>query len=169
MPVLKDARHERFAQGLAKGLTADEAYVSAGYKRNRGNAVRLKTNESVRKRVAELTQKATEKATLSHAWIIERLMQNADQALGRIPTRLKKLDKETGEPVEVEIIDIDRTAANKALELLGKTMDMALFVERKEVRLTDDTSKLTDAELERIAAASREGIAETSPGSTLIN
>lgn len=36
MPVLKNARHERFAQGRAKGKTIDEAYVDAGFKANRG-------------------------------------------------------------------------------------------------------------------------------------
>lgn len=30
MPVLKNARHEKFAQALAKGKTADEAYQLAG-------------------------------------------------------------------------------------------------------------------------------------------
>jgi phage terminase small subunit len=42
---LKNAKHERFAQGLVEGLTADRAYERAGYKRNRKNVTRLKTNE----------------------------------------------------------------------------------------------------------------------------
>lgn len=44
MPVLKNARHETFAQGLAKGLTADEAYAAAGFTPNRGNATRMKAS-----------------------------------------------------------------------------------------------------------------------------
>lgn len=152
MPVLKDTRHERFAQALAKGMTADEAYVSAGYKRNRGNAARLKASESIRARVAELTNKASEKASLSKAWIIERLMQNVDQALGRIPTKIKKIDKETGAAVEFEIIDIDRTAANKALELLGKTIEIGMFVERKEIGGPGDFAAMTADELRTIVA-----------------
>ncbi|MDX0979387.1 terminase small subunit, partial [Sinorhizobium medicae] len=31
MPVLKNARHEKFAQARAKGNTVDEAYVVAGF------------------------------------------------------------------------------------------------------------------------------------------
>ena len=38
MPPLPNARHERFAQGLFEGMTANEAFVTAGYKQNRGNA-----------------------------------------------------------------------------------------------------------------------------------
>lgn len=67
MPVLKNARHETFAQGLAKGLTADDAYAAAGFTPNRGNATRMKANESIRKRVAEIASKAAEKAEWSAA------------------------------------------------------------------------------------------------------
>lgn len=62
MPVLKNAKWEAFAQGLFAGLTGDEAYEKAGYKPNRGNAARLKANDSILKRLAELQSKASEKA-----------------------------------------------------------------------------------------------------------
>ena len=54
MPVLKNARHELFAQNLAKGMSATEAYAKAGYKPNGPNAGRLTKNDEVRKRVAGL-------------------------------------------------------------------------------------------------------------------
>ena len=58
MPILKNPRHERFCQALAKGETADQAYVTAGYKENRGNAARLKAKQNVLNRVAEILEKA---------------------------------------------------------------------------------------------------------------
>jgi len=61
MPVLKNARHEKFAQAVAKGKTADEAYQDAGYKPNRGNAARMKANESIAARVDEITGKVNER------------------------------------------------------------------------------------------------------------
>lgn len=67
MPVLKNARHEQFAQGLATGMTGDDAYVAAGFAPNRGNAARLKANESIRKRAAEITSRVAEKAEWSAA------------------------------------------------------------------------------------------------------
>lgn len=81
MPVLKNARHETFAQGLAKGLTADEAYQKAGFKPNRGNAATLKHNQSISKRVSELLEweqiverRATEKAVEKLAITKERVL-----------------------------------------------------------------------------------------------
>lgn len=73
MPALKNAKHERFAQGLAKGETADAAYENAGYKPNRGNATRLKANESVSQRVAEIQGKAAERAEITVADIAKQL------------------------------------------------------------------------------------------------
>jgi phage terminase small subunit len=80
MPVLDNARHERFAQALAKGETADAAYVSAGFSANRGNAARLNANESVRKRVAELQAKAAEKAVVTVEDIARQLDEDRDFA-----------------------------------------------------------------------------------------
>ena len=58
MAVLENVKWENFAQGLAQGKSADQAYQDAGYSANRGNAVRLKTNESIIARVQELQQVA---------------------------------------------------------------------------------------------------------------
>lgn len=52
MKPLKNQRHEAFARALAEGEATDDAYVIAGYALNRGNAARLKANESVAKRTA---------------------------------------------------------------------------------------------------------------------
>ena len=51
---LKNARHEKFAQGLAQGMSADEAHTKAGYRPDRGNAARMTANDSVCDRVAQL-------------------------------------------------------------------------------------------------------------------
>lgn len=67
MPVLRNAKHEAFAQALAQGKTADEAYAQAGYKPNRGNATRMKANESIVKRIGEIQSRASEKAEWSAA------------------------------------------------------------------------------------------------------
>jgi hypothetical protein len=47
-----------FLQELAKGKTADEAYQLAGYAENRGNAARLKANESIERRVGEILERS---------------------------------------------------------------------------------------------------------------
>ena len=80
MAALKNGRHERFAQEIAKGKTADEAYQLAGYAENRGNATRLKANESVASRVAEIQAGAARRTEVTVANITERLLRLSDKA-----------------------------------------------------------------------------------------
>lgn len=72
MSILTNPRHERFAQELAKGKTADEAYVLAGNKQNRGNAARLKANENILKRVEELQSRASDGLVITLQWLQEK-------------------------------------------------------------------------------------------------
>ena len=73
MPVLKNARHEAFAQALAKGKSADEAYAQAGYKPHRGNASTLRAKQNIVDRVAELQQKGADKASISVARVLQEM------------------------------------------------------------------------------------------------
>lgn len=81
MPFLTNARHEAFAQALAKGKTADEAYALAGFKPNRGNATRLKANDSIQKRVLELQTKVADKAVWTAAERLQSLKAIHDKAI----------------------------------------------------------------------------------------
>jgi len=75
MAVLKNARHERFAQAIASGETQSGAYETAGFKANRGNAVRLKANENVAARVEALQTVAAERV----AFTIDDAVLQADE------------------------------------------------------------------------------------------
>lgn len=79
MPVLTNAKHERFAQELAKGASASEAYVLAGYKANDGNASTLKGNQNVSARVAEILAKAAVRSEITVASITKRLLDIASK------------------------------------------------------------------------------------------
>jgi phage terminase small subunit len=71
MPVLKNPKHEAFAQARAKGRSIDAAYAEAGFKPHRGNAARLSAIESVSARVAELTERTAQRAEID----IERVLR----------------------------------------------------------------------------------------------
>jgi phage terminase small subunit len=73
MPPLENPRHERFAQALFEGKTADEAYVHAGYKPNDGNCIRLKGNERVKSRLAELQAQAAKASEVTVASLLAEL------------------------------------------------------------------------------------------------
>lgn len=61
MPVLKNARHEKFAQALASGKTATEAMEASGFSDPR-NSTRLTKNDEIAARVEEIKSRASEKA-----------------------------------------------------------------------------------------------------------
>ncbi|WP_406853505.1 terminase small subunit [Alsobacter sp. KACC 23698] len=73
MPVLKNAKHERFAQEISKGATADEAYALAGYSPHRSNAARMSANEHIRSRVEEILSKAADKVGVTVERVISEL------------------------------------------------------------------------------------------------
>lgn len=141
MPALKNQRHERFAQEIAAGKTGDEAYTAAGYAKNRHNAARLKATEPVRKRITELlntreqktlqtSERAVQAASLSKAWVLEGLIENAAIALGRRTVKATVKLPKSAETAEVEVTARDPAAANRALELLGK--ELGMFIDRRE-------------------------------------
>lgn len=155
MPVLKNPRHERFAQELAKGVVNEHAYEAAGFKRNRHNAAALARTEHVKARVSELLadrerretatrERAIEKAGISKAWVIERLRENAERAM-QVEAVTDREGRETGE------FRYEGSVANRALELLGK--ELGMFIDRREQGAPGEFEKLEDSVLvERVIA-----------------
>ena len=84
MAALTNPRHERFAQELAKGKSANESYSLAGYVANRHNASALARQKPIKARVAEILtreqhkeekalEKAIEKLAISKERVLEEL------------------------------------------------------------------------------------------------
>ena len=78
MPVLDNARHERFAQELAKGKSQTQAYIAAGYSPNgaNGHAARLVANGIIDARVMELKERVAVKVE----WGIADAIRELDEA-----------------------------------------------------------------------------------------
>jgi len=147
MPMLSNARHERFAQALAAGKSATDAYAEAGYNGGRTNAARLATKDYIQARVQELQERAVEGVILTKQWVLDRLMENVKRSMQHEAV----MDKE-GAIVEYRY---DGSVANRALELLGKELKM--FIERAEVGAPGDFVDLGERELfERIQREAEE-------------
>ena len=71
MSPLRNTSHERFAQELAANKSADGAYKTAGYKRDRAHASRLAANGNIRGRVAELQDAAAAEIQITLQSLIE--------------------------------------------------------------------------------------------------
>jgi phage terminase small subunit len=128
------ARTSDFAQLVASGINATEAYIAVGYSRRgaHASAHRLQLNSTVGSRLAELRgavlERTLEKAAVDRAWIIERLRSNVERSRQVEPI----VDRE-GEATGQYRFDV--TGANKALELLGRSI--GLFVDRGEYDIID--------------------------------
>lgn len=53
---LENERHELFCQHLAKGKSASQSYIAAGYQACRQNASRLSSHDDIKQRVAEIKE-----------------------------------------------------------------------------------------------------------------
>ena len=93
MGILANPRHERFVQALFEGETADAAYAKAGYKPNDGNCIRLKGNERVKARLAELQAQAAKKSEVTVQSLLDELEAARARADSWInyPASLKRL------------------------------------------------------------------------------
>ena len=123
MPALKNQRQEIFSQNLTRGMTGDEAYIQAGYKPNRHNASRLKANETIKNRIAEIRQETAQALILERQSVITALLDNVEKALGRRPVKIG----EEGREVFVYRGDV----VNSALKMAGA--EIGLFTNKSEV------------------------------------
>jgi len=101
--TLANLRHERFAQALARGKTATEAYVLAGYKANDGNASRMKGNERISARVEEIVGRAADRAEVSLERVLRELKAIAfsNKAATWGPSVQVREEEEDGQRVKV--------------------------------------------------------------------
>jgi phage terminase small subunit len=124
MPTLANPRHEIFAQELAKGKTADEAYQLAGYAKNNGNCIRLKGNERIKVRIVELLEQGAVRTLITVETLTQMFLE--DRALAR------KLGQ--------------AAAAKGATDSLAKLH--GFYIERSERGAPGDFDRMTDEQLE---------------------
>jgi phage terminase small subunit len=70
---LRNVRHERFVQALFEGQNATEAYATAGYVKDDGNATRLRNNPKVIERLTELQSEVAAESKVTVAGLIAEL------------------------------------------------------------------------------------------------
>lgn len=150
MPTLKNGRHELFAQHVAKGKTADEAYQLAGYKPHRGNACTLRAKQNVADRLAELQEKVAARAVTSAADIIHQLAEDRDFArflgapsaavsatLGqaKVLGLLKERHEHTGKDGAALEVDAALTVEEKSLYQVARELAYVLELARRQAAL----------------------------------
>lgn len=158
MPVLKNAKHEKFAQARASGATLIAAYEEAGFSPDRGAACRLSAKVSVRDRILEIQRAAAKKTEIDIATVLRGFIDivqadpadaydevtNAMLALKDIPPELRRAiasvevdeliedGRVIGHTTKLKLID-----KKGALDSLGKYLKM--FVQKHEHDLSKET------------------------------
>ncbi len=141
MPVLGNARHERFARWLFEGKSADEAYTLAGFTANRGNAARLKANEAVKARIAELLEGAAEKAEVTQSRIFEELAKIGFADIRKIikwhsQVSVAQIDDDADTEALIDEGEIRFAVANQVELISSKDVDDATAAAISEVSMT---------------------------------
>lgn len=128
---LRNPRRERLAQALATGATATDALAEAGYSDPR-NSTRLTKNDEIRRRVAELQERAAAKAVMT----IDDLVADLEEA--------RAMAHEKGQA----------SAAVQAT--MGKAKILGFLVDHVVADVKHSFTDLSDEELDREIAALHE-------------
>lgn len=131
MAVLKNPKHERFAQELAKGKSQAEAYEAAGYAASEPNASRLTRHDKVQARVAELKQRVS-----------DRTVEYTAVTRADILLELKKLAMA---PLGAEFV----SAKEKRCALVDYAKMEGWFIERHEFGEPGAFERLADDEVDK--------------------
>lgn len=141
---------------LANGCNATLAYQEAyncSYDTAKVRGCRVLTNVNIKSYIDKRQEEIREKTTVTQEWIVEQLKTVVNRSLQKEPVmkfdyKEKQLVQETvenDEGEEVGLYTYDSAGANKALELLGKTL--GIYKDKKElssgeggiiVKLVDD-------------------------------
>lgn len=155
-------KQEQFVREYVIDFNGTQAAIRAGYseKSAKVEASRLLTNADVSCAIAELVEEKKQRCKVDADYVVQNLTEILERSKsGQIKMRFDPVEREMvavrddeGRPVW----EFDSMGANKAAELIGKSIGM--FTDR----IKHDFSGLTDAEL--IAAAKGAVLGNGSPG-----
>jgi phage terminase small subunit len=128
VPVLKNPKHEKFAQLIARGEYQHKAYLQAGYSGNEGKASRLGHDPRIVARVLELKDRGAERAEVT----IESLILEAAEIQSRA--------------IEAGQFAAATSALTAKAKLAGK------WIERSEQGKPGDFDRMNEEELEAYIA-----------------
>jgi len=154
-----NSKQVRYCIERSNGKTQGEAYAIAyrdtgtAYKNGKlGNMV--ERNPLIKNHIAELIQArsdvvniavrdAAKELAIDKYWVLKELVENVKMAKQAV-----EVCDAIGTPIGVYKQNL--TAANRALELIGK--ELGMFIERKEIRI-GELHSLTDEQLDQLVAA----------------
>lgn len=126
MAELKNQKHEAFCQEFIIDFNGTKAAIRAGYSEKTAvvQASRLLTNANICARIAELQTKRSEQTGIDAAWVLMSAKQLFDRCMQAEPVMIRT---ENGMEPSGEY-KFDSAGANKALDTIGKHVDVQAFL-----------------------------------------
>ncbi len=127
-------QHRLFIEALLKGRNATEAAIAAGYsaKTAKQQGSRLLTNVDIVAEINRIGKKVEERTEITAEWVLNSLRSVAERCMTAEPV----MEKINGQIVPTGEYQFDSSGANKALDLLGKNLNLWKDVGSKENPLT---------------------------------
>lgn len=118
-------KQKRFVEEYLVDLNATQAAIRAGYSEQTGYSIgqRLLKKVEVQEAIQQAQNKRSERTQITQDEVIRRLIENVDISMGKKATVITIPSKsENGEVMGNDVAQFvyEPSAANKALELLGK-------------------------------------------------
>ena len=136
MPILKNTRHELFAQAYATGATAAGAYAKAGYSPSYSNAQRMSRNEAIKARVDEIKSNFIKHVEERAAFVgisVDRVLEELTHIALVDPTDIA----EWGDAIPTMIPDMDDAVFIQGVRLIpSKELSARARAAISEVRMT---------------------------------
>jgi len=138
MAPLRNPRHECFIRHLLEGKTAVDAFELAGFKRDDGNAARLRRNPKVEERLAELQAELAGQTKIT----VESLVAELEDARKRA-TDVKQLSAAI-RAVEAKAKLSGLMVERQKIEIDGGNFDRAETAEEMAAEMADDVMMSLD-------------------------
>jgi phage terminase small subunit len=154
MPALRNARHERFAQEIAAGKSAAQAYLAAGYKADRRTAWQARHRPDISRRVEELIETEREQQKQALAKAAAKYEVTAERVIGELAKvgfanifDLVEIDAD-GQP-RVNLVAISRDEAAALQEVIVEQVRAGRIGKaqrgtRVRIKLADKRAALVD-------------------------
>lgn len=133
------AKQEAFCQHYvnSKSKNATEAAINAGYSESTARMIGSEnlTKPDIKARIVELTADTIKQTKIDANWVLTGAKQVFDRCM-----QIEPITDAKGNPKMVEVeggrvaaaFKFDSSGANKALEIVGKHIDVRAFIERSE-------------------------------------
>jgi phage terminase small subunit len=129
-------RQARFVENYLLDLNASAAAARAGYSQKTARSIgqRLLTNVDIGAAITEAKRERSEATGIDAAWVLKKAVEVYQRVTQEIrPVRNPRTGKQVYDDDGNALFTFNAAAANRALEIIGKHVEVAAFKDRLEI------------------------------------